>query len=418
MLACRTNNTHAQRPARVAVRVIPTTPQSEAGQPAITLPAPSGPYRVGRMSFYAVDSMRGEVMTSDPTDLRELLFHVWYPTQDSSGTLASFIALSPDDSVFRRSYAGLRIERLQRVRAHSFADARVSDAAPSYPVVLFSHGLGTVSRLYTSFLEDLASHGYIVVGVDHPYYSSALKMPDGRVVDNRSRPADRQRDVVAQAQDLSFVVTVLEQVNRGVPPTRLAGRLQLAQLGVFGHSRGGFAAPHACHLDRRFKACANLDGYTMTPAVMDSGITQPFMLIEEMAPWLPPPTDSELNATGTTRAEADAQAVRDSLRREAMFSRMTGGAYLVVSPGAVHNSFSNVAFIAPERFPTARQDFSRTIEITSAYLLAFFDKHLRGRSSPLLQGRSPYREVSLTIYRPGGAKQVFRGAVPVSCMRC
>jgi len=149
----------------------------------------------------------------------------------------------------------------------------------------------------------------------------------------------------------------------------------------------------------------------MTAAVMDSGIVQPFMLVEESAPWDPPPTDSELTASHMTRAEAAADARSASAQFEATFSRMSGGAYLVMSPGAVHMSFSDVALISPQRFPAARQEFRRTIEITNAYLLAFFDKYLRGQSAPVLESRSSaYPEVSLTVYPPGEEKRVFGGA--------
>ena len=398
-------------PAGFAVREIPTRPEGVLAQPTIVLPAPSGPHRVGRMTFHAVDSLRKEVMTPDPADFRELVFHVWYPSDATAGERASYINSALQDSVYRRvvSFA----DTMARVRSSAFVDVAVSGSARRYPVVLFSHGLGTLSQTYTSFIENLASHGFIVVGPDHSYYSAPYTLPDGRSVRNLSRNEDRQRDVVAQAEDLSFVVNVLEHLNQSTasPATRLAGRLDLGQLGVFGHSRGGFASPHACRRDQRFKACANLDGYSMTPAVMDSGITQPFMMVEEIAPWDPPPTDSQLVQFRWTRAQADSSTLADSSRREATFARMTGGAYLVVSPGAVHNSFSDFGVIVPGRFPSARQDFRRTIEITNAYLLAFFDTHLRGQSSALLKGKSArFPEVSLTVYQPGVAKQVFRGA--------
>ena len=398
-------------PSGFSVREIPTRPEGDLAQPAIVLPAPGGPHRVGRMTFHAVDSLRKEVMTPDPADLRELVFHVWYPSDATAGARASYINGALQDSVFRRVVSFS--DTMTRVRSSALVDVAVSGAARRYPVILFSHGLGTLSQTYTSFIENLASHGYVVVGVDHSYYSAPYTLPDGRSVRNLSRNEDRQRDVVAQAEDLSFLVNVLERLNEptGSSSMRLAGRLDLGQLGVFGHSRGGFASPHACRRDLRFKACANLDGYSMTPAVMDSGITQPFMLVEEIAPWDPPPTDSQLVQFGWTRAQADSSTLADSSRREATFARMTGGAYLVVSPGAVHNSFSDFGVIVPERFPLARQAFRRTIEITNAYLLAFFDTHVRGRSSALLNGKSvQYPEVTLTVYRPGAAKRVFRGA--------
>src|SRR6187399_1278284 len=87
--------TRTGAPRGLQVREIPTVRQSDAGQPIIQLPAPTGSHRVGRMSFYAVDSTRSEKMKDDPNDRRELVFHVWYPTDDSAGVLASYIEVWP-----------------------------------------------------------------------------------------------------------------------------------------------------------------------------------------------------------------------------------------------------------------------------------------------------------------------------------
>jgi glyoxylase-like metal-dependent hydrolase (beta-lactamase superfamily II)/dienelactone hydrolase len=396
--------------AGFSVREIPTHAERNVAQPVNVLPVPAGPYRVGRMSFYAVDSTRREVMTPDPADVRELVFHVWYPSDATRGTRASYLDVSLEDSVFRRMVSF--VDKLARVRSSALVDVPMSAGSRRYPVILFSHGLGVLSRNYTSFIENLASQGYIAVGVDHSYYSAPFPLPTGRSVMNLSTQQFRQRDVVAQAEDLSFVVNVLEFLDQasGSQATRIAGRLDLNALGVFGHSRGGFAAPHACRRDQRFKACVNLDGYAMTPAVMDSGITQPFMMVEEIAPWDPPAADSQLSANWT-RAQADSQLTADSTRRERTFEHMTSDSYLVVSPGAVHNSFSDFGLITPERWPLVRQDFRRTIDITNAYLVGFFDTYLRARPSALLKGKSAkFPEVSLYVYKPGQAKRVFRGA--------
>ncbi|HJQ41141.1 MAG TPA: hypothetical protein VKB93_28725, partial [Thermoanaerobaculia bacterium] len=137
------------------------------------------------------------------------------------------------------------------------------------------------------------------------------------------------------------------------------GRLDLGRVGVFGHSRGGFAAPHACLLDQRFDACLNLDGYRLTEAVMQNGIRQPYMHIEESTPWDP----------GETEPAAE---------RAATFGRMRGGAYLVTVKGAKHASFSDAPLIAPDKYPGIAIDAKRALEITNAYVLAFFDRHVRG----------------------------------------
>jgi predicted dienelactone hydrolase len=243
------------------------------------------------------------------------------------------------------------------------------------------------------------------VGVDSPFFSSALKMPDGRIIQNRSqrnqRRGAREDEAIIQAQDLIFVLNELERINKSDVDVGLAGRFDLTRIGVFGHSRGGFTAPHACLLDSRCRACLNLDGYPLTPAVMEKGIEQPYMHIEELAPWLPPPTDEELARANQKREEANKQAREAEQQREKTFSKMSSGVYLVTVKGAMHNSFSDMQFIAPDRYSDTRSNAERALTITNAYILAFFDRYLRGRQQSLLKGNAPmFPEVTLKIYRP------------------
>jgi predicted dienelactone hydrolase len=370
----------------------------------ILLPSPTGQYRVGRASFHRIDASRPETFTDDSSDYRQVLFHIWYPAEAGSGSVASYVDVLPDDEIFRRSYSFAGIERLMKTRSHAFTGVKVYDAKKRYPVIIFSHGLGMVSALYSSILENLASHGYIVVGVDSPFFSSALKMPDGRIIKNESQrnrqKGAREEEAVIQAQDLIFVLNELERLDKNDSEKRFAGRFDLRRVGVFGHSRGGFAAPHACFLDRRFRACLNLDGYPLTPAVMEKGIRQPYMHIEEIAPWLPAPTDEELAKAKQTREQAVKEAQAAEQERETTFGKMSSGAYLVVVKGAKHMSFSDAPLIAPERYGDIAIDATRAATITNTYVLAFFDRFLKGRQQPLLRGNSPtFPEVMLEVYR-------------------
>ena len=372
----------------------------------IVLPTPTGSYRVGRASFHRIDASRPETVTEDPKDPRQVLFHIWYPAEPTGGTLAPYIDdLLPDYEIFRMSYSFADIERVMKTRSHAFTGVKVSRAEKRYPVLVFSHGLNRVSAHYTTFLENLASHGYVVVGVDSPFFSSALKMPDGRIIKNESqrnqRRGAREEEAVIQAQDLIFVLDELERLNKNDTDIGLAGRFDLRHIGVFGHSRGGFTAPHACLLESRFRACLNLDGYPLTPAVMEKGIRQPYMHIEELAPWLPPPTDEELAAAKQTRDEANKEAQAAEHQREKTFSKMSSGVYLVTVKGAMHNSFSDMPFISPARYSNIEINAARAITITNAYVLAFFDRYLRGRRHALLEGNAPiFPEVTLQVYRP------------------
>ncbi len=181
----------------------------DASVEEILLPAPTGQYRVGRASFHRIDTSRPETFTEDSTDKRQVLFHIWYPAESTGGSVAPYIDVLPDNEIFRKSYSFVGIERLVKTRSHTFTGVKVSGAKKQYPVIIFSHGLGAVSALYTTFLENLASHGYIVVGVDSPFFSAALRFADGRIVRNESqrnkRKGAREEEAIVQAQDLIIV---------------------------------------------------------------------------------------------------------------------------------------------------------------------------------------------------------------------
>src|SRR5205807_5584780 len=88
-------------------------------------------------------------------------------------------ALARRQGVFMRSFFK-RDPSL--VRTHSLSDAPVSPEQRAYPVVLLRAGGSALTTDFTTLAEDLASHGYIVVGFDAPYRSFIVVLPDGRVV--------------------------------------------------------------------------------------------------------------------------------------------------------------------------------------------------------------------------------------------
>src|SRR5262249_39461725 len=138
---------------------------------------------------------------------------------------------------------------------------------------IFSHGFGTVSRIYTAQLEELASHGYVVAAITHPYDAMLTVFPDGRRVafNNagwKAASGSEEQAIAYEngrlegwANDIRFVRNELGRHNRtGAPGLPIAGHLDLTRVGAFGHSAGGRAAARACQIDRRLRACVNQDG--------------------------------------------------------------------------------------------------------------------------------------------------------------
>src|SRR5207247_10658468 len=113
-----------------------------------------------------------------------------------------------------------------RLRAPSVGNAPFAGRLGRCPVLICSHGFGVLSRTYTSQLEDLASHGYVVAAIAHTYETMATVFPDGRAVALATEPwkasqTSEEASIAYEngrmkwwADDISFVLDALEHEAR------------------------------------------------------------------------------------------------------------------------------------------------------------------------------------------------------------
>jgi len=350
--------------------------------PVFRLPEPTGPFPVGTAMLYLVDDSRPETLTPDPQDHRELMVRVWYPARVEPGArLAPLIEHAPP-----------RFGHLSLVRTHACQDVPVSGARPSYPVLIFSHGhVGFIEQNLTQ-MEELASHGYIVFSMTHPYHTIETVFPDGRVVpadsvlaNNFLKGVSPSREVYTEhlriwTDDTRFLIDQLERFQAGKSKSPFVGRLDMARLGIFGHSFGGVTAVQGCSLDRRCRAGINLDAGLpgdYTGRAKDFRLDQPFMFM--------------LNETA-------------GYNRSSLFRGLENTVIVVIVRGTRHFDFTDLSLYSPVLKLTkafSPVDGHRMVEIINSYTLAFFDRYLKGDSSPLLDGPSPdYPEVTIEMRDP------------------
>ena len=237
--------------------------------PVFQLPKPTGSEAVGIHYFHLRDEARIDPFLGTSTKKRELMVKVYYPAQaDNSKPFSPYFHNSP--KLLRLLTTGyglpaLLFDHLNLVKTNSKDDLQLSDRQPSYPVVLFSHGAGTTMEVQTSQSEDLASHGYIVVAIDHTYVSAGTVFPD-RIVSAKEATTDFNAadpaEIITQimADDDEFVIETLGEMNAGKIDSMFAGRLNLNEIGIIGHSVGGAVAYNLAINDRRVKAAVDLDG--------------------------------------------------------------------------------------------------------------------------------------------------------------
>jgi dienelactone hydrolase len=308
-----------------------------------TLPPPTGPVPVGAVPLYLVDGSR-----RDPWDpaipVRELMVTVFYPArtvagfppvaQMTPGAAASFGVLAP------LIHPGLPASGVDWAATLTHAHAGAPAAPGRRPVLLYSPGGGDPRTLGTAVAEELASHGSVVVTVDHPGDATEVEFPAATEYrgpirwtafrgDPRTDAAVWRTMVETRVADLRFVLDVLHDAL----PSRLRGLLDLRRAGVYGHSAGGTAAAVAMAADRRFRAAVNLEGYLDDPA-------------GELLPVAAWGTDRPLSLV-------DTGAFPDMTRAwSALLARSRGRACARHVPDAAHWVFCDYAAIAP-RLETA-----------------------------------------------------------------
>ncbi len=381
--------------------------------PVFKLPIPTGPFPIGTVRRQLVDLKRQETQGNEGGGYRELMVQIWYPAS-VPGTPEPYRS---------RSEVPLRRDREALVSTHAAPGVPISPAMPRYPVVIYTpadrHDENTVP------VEELASHGFVVVGIDHPYGTGAVFFPDGRVV--RSPPSrflDFSSDEALSASlrklntqlyirvaDVRFVLDELARFNENDPDRLLTGHLDLTRLGIFGYSFGGAVAAEACRSDPRFKAGIDLDG-AIFGDYGTSGVRQPFLIFgTEGTPTATP--EASGNSSEPTRRklayfEQEGRGIRHSIS--------TYGGYSFVIRGTEHINFQDAALSSPilkQRIGAGPIDANRALRIISVYTLAFFERYLNDKSQSLLQGPSPdYPEVGFADWRPPLVHQRSRSGEP------
>ncbi|MFF0218549.1 alpha/beta hydrolase family protein [Streptomyces vinaceus] len=380
--------------AALCLALVAAGPAAVWALPTPVFPEPSGRFAVGTSVLELTDPERPETATPAPEDRRTVVTQFWYPSQrpPAGARPAPYLGRTEHEarvvSGALADYSGLPgflLDGLPRARTHAAYDVPAADGAERFPVVLFSPGLGGVRAQNTAWAEELASHGYVVVGLDHPYDSAAVVLADGRTIRTKvSATGDDAEDerraagwTAVRAADLSFVRAQLGRVDSGALAGPLTGRLDTARVVAAGHSLGGGAALQAARQDPQFAAVIDLDGFPHDPSPRP--YRQPVLALTQA---IGPDTDPDY---------------LPQLTRVLALSGATS--YRLTVPGTGHLTFTDAPLYLPP-LPSLVGSLGRTEgpRLTAAASLAFLDSVLRPGTGDPAAALSAYG--TLAVHRP------------------
>ena len=348
---------------------------------------PTGPFPVGTRSIVLTDASRKELY-SGRDESRKFMIQVWYPA--APGKKDVHAPWVEGAEVFAPAIArninlpGFFLNHLALAQSPAFQNSPVASTSTAYPIIIFSHGWEGFSAQNTAQMVELASHGYVVVGMQHTYGAVVTIFPDGTVapINPEALPegapepgyTDTARLLVNQwSGDISFTLDFLADQNADNSGPFDAA-LDLTRIGVYGHSTGGGAAVQFCGADPRCAVGMAEDPF-MTPVsqeVQDRGLNQPFLFLFSQE-WRD-------NSGSKNNNLFDAFLPK--------VSRTVGVATILESK---HYDFSDIPLLsplAPQLGLKGPINGKRVVKIINDYLVAYFDQELKGIASPLPFGPS------------------------------
>jgi dienelactone hydrolase len=386
-----------------AVAVLLVAMRLEHSAMETSLPAPTGEFAVGRAVYDWVDEKSLDTLAPVAGAKRELLVWIWYPaTSGSSLTNDEYLPGAMREEVVRDRgplFSKFLTRDLSKVQAHGIWNADVAAAPGTFPVVMMRAGASAEVWNYTTLAEDLASHGYVVVGFDAPYRTNMVAFPDGRVM-NRTQennaelcegqeyPAEErcaERVMSAWIGDTGFVLDRLGQLNASDATGKFTERFDMARLGVFGHSFGGATAAQFCSVEARCKAGIDVDGQLFGSVVQD-GMQKPFMFL-----------------MGDHSREKDPESAQIMGRIQGVYEKLPPkGRQFITIRGSNHFLFSDDGAVMKSHIfmgilrilRIVRIAGPRQLDVTTYCVRSFFDAYLKVDGGARVRIASPdYPEI-------------------------
>ncbi|KAI1299042.1 hypothetical protein F5Y03DRAFT_366599 [Xylaria venustula] len=343
---------------------------------AVSLPPPTGKYNVG-VSKHTIEQYNPRDILAPNNISTAFLATIYYPTlhkpsQEPQPYLEPELAAMLETQYnYTAGFLSSVTSNLQH--GAPYLEGEIGKSA--FPTLLFGPGgAGPPVPGNTILISELVSHGYTVVGLDHPFEQPFIRFPNGTGVTGVEIDLT-SAEVLEAIYDTRLVDTAVFLDYFPKLVQKLRAPFSTTHIGSFGYSLGGAAAVGSIYADYRLVSGLNLDGQLLGQREVRNDTAadtrKPVLFL-----------GSELH-TGQDVAH-DITWGTFPLWQTAYF-----GKFLV--NGTMHHDFSDDTFwktVQPTDPTTGPIDGHRQVEIVNMYVRAFLDFALLGHHSAILDGPS------------------------------
>ena len=309
---------------------------------------PTGKYTVGTSIYEWVDQSRVMKIRPDFIQKRTIIAQFWFPVSSVQNLKsAPYAPLSKDYT---------------KTLTNSFLRAPISLDIENAPLILIVPGRGTERFLYSTIAEELASQGFVVVSVDMPeigyvtyqdgftlFPSDEFKTPNGMMAGPYERVDEfYEKPTEMGYEDISFVIDKIKKLNT----IAFNGKIDLNNIGVFGHSLGGRIAGEFTARCKKVKALVTMEGIPPRDVRYEGKIKIPSLM---------------LCSSGTLKYALE--------NYNSFIDNRKGIVYMAELSGFGHNSLTDNPFLYPKNFKYEIEP-KKALEISRVLLTAFFTEFL------------------------------------------
>ena len=361
--------------------------------------AVTGKYEIGTKRFVFVDSNRTNWYLNEfNKDFRKLMVQVWYPAKieeynQKSPYIDNQSALT--HTIKNQGYAVPKIlsDQIGSIECNSWESATPL-LNNVFPIIIFSHGHGGLRTQNTNQVEELVSHGYIVIAMDHTYDAGFVEFLDGEIAYSLTARSNDNTAIVSpeefytrfsyRTNDVKFI---LEQINDfDNYDYDIFSIMNRDEIGIFGHSYGGLTSFYSAFYNKEIKSAFALDGWfePMPDSLILEDINKPLFHLGQ-------------HNKGEIRYWNDL----NYKKLETFMNNNSNSSIMIDVPGSYHYDYTDFTYFT---YLTKKMNFSGSVptdtmaKIMNTTLVDFFNYTLKGYSKkPLVFYKEKFPQLNIIL---------------------